>query len=762
MGELMNSEKIEITLEAHGQCLYSIAAADIRQDITIGRADDCIWRLPETDKVASSHHAVIRKTPKSILLLDTGSKNGIFCEGKKVSEIILSVGKHISIADAELIVSKHDESKVICKNGEHVLECVNGKHKGETIPIKKNIFSIGAAANNDLVIAENLISQHHAELRVDDSGSCWIQDLKSTNGTLVNHSILPGRKERMLKDGDIISLAHVDFRFLDKNVKHIRSFVGLKILAAIITIALLVSGYFIYLAVTPNACDLIQKARNFAYKADFNQARTILESASSARDISKFQAERDSLLEQIATWELTLREWHHITQCLKEKKWVEAVRSLSSIRADRMESWNWNEDVGGVYKTLAIRTKNNIDLFLQAKGVMGNPDSSISDLRELERKLREMLDAEKNLKPEPVLTELAKGIEELHRKLSENLRNHDRLDETLAPLTMRAPKFSKIVNDLEEIEKSSQGVVKRQASEYLKPIRKLQNCQDGLLTDAVALTNLEFEKIKLDLALPSVDECSIHPLINTQRNTIIRINDNFVSAYKQVLHMHNVLKEWKITPPEKHELLADFTDRQLLEKVLSCDSLRMKLPGRNRKIPQGLYDKMLGIEYFHEFLRNLPGKYDNAVLDRMNFVPECVSMKKLCEQYDDFIKFVEQPDNSWLLHGRLRDLRDYCADQLKLRDSLLVTLRKDPSEPLSRRSILCRGLVIYFSPADKLEKKFYDDFVSDFRKLRETIAIWNNAYETASPEKAIEIRGNILQTGLPGDPIVRRMWATLQ
>lgn len=759
----MNSEKMKITLEANGRRLYSIAAADIRQDITIGRAGDCVWRLPETDKVASSHHAVIKKTPKGIVLLDTGSTNGIFFGGKKVSEVALSVGKRVSIADAELNVSEETEPEdAAAKNNSHALEFVNGDHRGEVIPINGKTFRIGAAADNDLVITETLISQHHVELRIDDSGSCWIQDRKSTNGTLINRSILPEKKERMLKDGDIISLAHVDLRFLDKNVKHVRSFVGLKILAAVITVALSVLGYLAYLAATPNAYDLIQKARKYAYGADFDQAKAILESASSARDIAKFQAERDVLLGQIATWELTLREWRYITRCLKEKKWLQVVRSLSSIRADRMESWNWNEDTGAAYKALAVRIKDNIDLYLQAKGIMENENSSVAVLRELEQKLRSRLDEEKKLKPEPVLTELANEIKMLYKRLAENLKNHDRLDAALARLAIRAPGFEKIVSDFEEIERSSQGVVKRRASEYLKPIRKLRVSQNRLLDNAKFLSRLEFEKIKLDLALPDVDECAVSPHINTQRDTLVRINDNFIQVYKQVRHMHNLLKQWKITPPEPHALLSAFTDRDRLEKVLSCDSLRMKLPGRNREAPQGLYDRMLGIEYFYEFLWNLPNKYDNAVLDRMRFVPECVSLKKLCEQYEEFVKFVEQPDNRWLLRGELRNLRDYCAAQLKLRDSMIAALRKEPFEPLSRRAILCRGLVIYFSPADTLDKKFRDDFALAFKTFREPIATWNNAYETASPEKAIELRKKILQTGLPGDPIVRRMWSTIQ
>ena len=254
----------------------------------------------------------------------------------------------------------------------------------------------------------------------------------------------------------------------------------------------------------------------------------------------------------------------------------------------------------------------------------------------------------------------------------------------------------------------------------------------------------------------------MNPYINTQRSTIIRINNNFIQAHKQVLYMHKQLQQWKITPPERHALLVAFTDRERLETILACDSLGMKLPVRNRRAPQGMYDRMLGIEYFYEFLRTLPGKYDGAVLDRMRFTPECVSLKKLCEHYSNFVSFAELPENRWMLQGKLKGLHDYCAEELKARDSLIAMLRADPAAPLSRRSIICRGMIIYFTPADTLDKKYLEDFVRDFKKFREPIAVMNNEYDNAPPEKAIELRDKILRTGLPGDPIVRRMWATIQ
>jgi hypothetical protein len=50
----------------------------------------------------------------------------------------------------------------------------------------------------------------------------------------------------------------------------------------------------------------------------------------------------------------------------------------------------------------------------------------------------------------------------------------------------------------------------------------------------------------------------------------------------------------------------------------------------------------------------------------------------------------------------------------------------------------------------------------DFKKYRLPLVQLNNDYDSSSPEKSIEIRSQIMGMGIPGDPIVRRMWATMQ
>ena len=66
-------------------------------------------------------------------------------------------------------------------------------------PLEKDVISIGRSKRNDLVLADQWLSRHHAEIR-NDEGDFTIADLESRNGTYVNGEkiarIIPAPKRR--------------------------------------------------------------------------------------------------------------------------------------------------------------------------------------------------------------------------------------------------------------------------------------------------------------------------------------------------------------------------------------------------------------------------------------------------------------------------------------------------------------------------------------------------------------------------------------
>lgn len=75
--------------------------------------------------------------------------------------------------------------------------------------LNKPTMNIGRAANNDIVIPEQTVSNHHARITIEN-GSFFLLDLGSTNGTFVNGTRVD---RKLLKAGDIVKFGASNCRF---------------------------------------------------------------------------------------------------------------------------------------------------------------------------------------------------------------------------------------------------------------------------------------------------------------------------------------------------------------------------------------------------------------------------------------------------------------------------------------------------------------------------------------------------------------------
>jgi pSer/pThr/pTyr-binding forkhead associated (FHA) protein len=83
------------------------------------------------------------------------------------------------------------------------LVIANGKQAGQEIPVKTAKFVIGRGEDCQLRPQSSLVSRRHCAIHVD-VGSADVEDLGSTNGTLLNGEKLVGRHS--LKSGDHIKV----------------------------------------------------------------------------------------------------------------------------------------------------------------------------------------------------------------------------------------------------------------------------------------------------------------------------------------------------------------------------------------------------------------------------------------------------------------------------------------------------------------------------------------------------------------------------
>jgi DNA-binding response OmpR family regulator len=75
-----------------------------------------------------------------------------------------------------------------------------------------DVLVLGRAADCDLIVAEQRVSRHHAELRRSGDGYV-LADLDSTNGTCLNGHLLS--RPLPLRDGDVIELGSARFVYHD-------------------------------------------------------------------------------------------------------------------------------------------------------------------------------------------------------------------------------------------------------------------------------------------------------------------------------------------------------------------------------------------------------------------------------------------------------------------------------------------------------------------------------------------------------------------
>ncbi|KAA8825905.1 FHA domain-containing protein [Bifidobacterium reuteri] len=81
-----------------------------------------------------------------------------------------------------------------------LLVIIDGPLAGSSVPLAESEITLGRAASNTVVLDDEFVSSHHARVYRDAASGQWaIEDLHSTNGTVVNQqrinrpTILPAR-----------------------------------------------------------------------------------------------------------------------------------------------------------------------------------------------------------------------------------------------------------------------------------------------------------------------------------------------------------------------------------------------------------------------------------------------------------------------------------------------------------------------------------------------------------------------------------------
>jgi pSer/pThr/pTyr-binding forkhead associated (FHA) protein len=198
----------------------------MRDEYAIGR--DVLNTVRLTERNISRKHALLRRNGSGWIVRDSGSYNGCYVNGARVSgEEPLKHGDLLQLGDYRLELVDDDaasradpESKTATLPGRHSqtirelpnrLVMILGPTGGASFPLLDKRVVIGRGEDCDLPVNDTSVSRVHAEVHAIENGRYEVVDRDSSNGVRVNGVEL---KRAILDAGDVIELGDVQLRYV--------------------------------------------------------------------------------------------------------------------------------------------------------------------------------------------------------------------------------------------------------------------------------------------------------------------------------------------------------------------------------------------------------------------------------------------------------------------------------------------------------------------------------------------------------------------
>jgi pSer/pThr/pTyr-binding forkhead associated (FHA) protein len=751
---------MRLRLEHNKQIIYETDSGAIAGELVIGRSHTCTWAVPETDTVISGRHASITRKGDAWVFADLDSKNGSFHLGKRIATRRLEPGDRITLGDCLLLVEDDAGAPGAGQRAPQIL-VRSGPARGQKKPIQAPRFTIGSDPSSSLVLIDDLVSRRHAEVMLKDDGSCWVRDLGSKNGTLVNGMLLRDGKERLLKDGDVMGIAHLEFEFQDGTERKTtrQALVRLGVMAA--TLLVLLAAYGAYTRMKPSAARYLEKARDLASREEFDAARRDLNAAMSARQRNTYELEIEEVRGQLDLWESTVKLWRQAQKSLAAEQWVDASRDLGTLQSRDKDAWGWSEQ-GVRDRDQAALAKGALDAFLRGGASLKRDDVTVTELaRDLEA-VRGSI-ARLSEKPPDYLAKLVASLETCGQGLESAIKEFGTLEQILVRLESGKIDIASVRADLEKLRGSAQGALRRRIDVVHAPLSALAQ-SEGQIKQAIARVHTrDFPgALKSPFELPPADLCALDPRLSAARAVLDKEWQNLQGRVAQLDALQSDISR-RLADPACGRVLDDLAKPETLQKVLSVDTLASPIVKRSRTAPVGEFDRILGTEEFYQFLAALPGQVDPAMMASLPFRSGLSQAAELLGRLRKMKRVLTDPENQALLGGALaEDLARYEQTLAKV-DPFVGQMIAKAASGTGREALIAGGIAVYLttSPVETNvgSVPLSTWVVNALKKNRDGLQKLSAGYDVATPADQVKIREEILAAGLPGDPIVRKMWA---
>lgn len=769
----MSSKSLTVSIRREQKTIAELTLTQGSEPVLVGRAHECMLRLPADDFSASSRHARIFWKGSSLMIEDAGSRNGVYQDGKLVKKATkLKPGSLYAIGSSLLSVKQSGESakKMKLASKYHRLECLNGDNAGRIVDIRPTgdgaDFDIGLDPKCSIHLTDMLVSRRHAVIKTKENGDCWIEDLGSRNGTFVNGERLEG-KERLLRDGDTIAVAFFEFRFLDRNVSHTRVQAWVKLAAVAVTVCVMAMLYIAWTASRLPADKCLARARASSAQGDFDTARKHIAASRNARDATDFRTQIDALAAEIEVWEKTRNAWDKVRKDIAAKRLRPALSALDALVTGPAESWGWNPASMVATKKESDFAARALHLYFDGTDVIASAAKNVR--ADADIKVRAAIgpieaflqDFGSSLEEGSYMTDVMSLLEELLGELKVIRSGYDIIDQSIAKISTTDPNFRRIYEGFEKIAANERypGAVRGYARQQIPVCRAFVKAQDFLEDELAKLLKLDFQGVRAvsdDFELPSQELC-------TRQTTYSDARAHFAEKHKTLQHEASALEMMidglvsaGITLESRGDDIDMFIDWNNIQSALSFDCLKRRPPNARRPEPIGMYDTLFGIEYTYESLRALPNSFNARHLRSMAFAPRCVAARQAFDRAETLVQYLGGEERKYMKSGDIGRYYDQCVSITTERENLVQRLKEYKGTERAEIVASFYSDFLSSSPSDVAKRSLSQRFAS---LKKEVVALGEKYNFETDPAKQIAVREQILAEGIPGDPVVHSKWA---
>ena len=783
---------VRVRLEFEGRTLYEASFSELPEMLRIGRAADCRCRIPSNDKSASAHHARLEKTDKGLFISDDASKNGIFCGRDRVGRRKVEPGEVYAIGECRLFAEADESVAGRAAFAHHKLEQLSGAEKGHVWNLEKPLVKVGSDFDADIRIPDLMVSRCHASFETKPDGSCWVKDMGSRNGTKVNGIRLTAdavETGRMLKDGDIVSVAYVDYRFLDKRIVHVRSHFLRNCMAVLLTLALSLGIWFGYRTMAPDAVKMRLIAEQLASEGLFDRAESMLLDAREARGADEDADRRGEMMRKIRLWKETAETWKEVKRDLASDapNYAAINSTVSSLVSVNNDNWKWNVASAPAEGRKARAAHDVLATYMVAFDGFSTAEPTVERIKSL---FSDCVRAQREgrLAEEPTLGRALADLDDLIAEMRKTLDEHEALMDAMSGfdaiekagdaekrLALVYSGYAARAAERKKAARPVSSLVDNAYSVMREPVEQLRRSFEVLEENARAVARLDYGAFRAELPLPGAQKCFCHSSLPSRRAELITENANLAEVMRQI---KNFQLQFAAAGLELNRIPIDFSmlvDEDRLREVYACDCLRYPMPGYAERKSTSIYDEMLGVHVFYSYLSSLDDDFDTSIIED-RFKPTIFKVPEILATVEAYRTFIYGEGNKQLFKtvervrtaltveqgSRVLEWADYSGKLLDVRKSFVRRLyRKFISDGDRRDGVIAGGMacVLRGTGTEFLPNDIESRVFEKFRALRRTVGSRLLSEEQRTPTQRSRLEAEVLATGIPGDNYLKQAWA---